>query len=236
MMEHQDGREKQHKKNQFINAVENIQTEYHFNLDLQKEKRDGVAKVSFLWCQLKSCTSQKYNKLPRASNLIFPMVSPSRPDWLTPSWQFYIFFEACKTFKVLKPKFEKFACLLVQQLNFNLFRFDFERQRPHASPLKSTQIKISPSNVPNVICVDKLILLLSWCWKKRNNFRFLKLFSDENHYDQGFTHGLVCGPLGASWCEIFGVSLVLVRCGPNFQNKNRSWSEDRPALVRESLI
>ena len=34
---------------------------------------------------------------------------------------------------------------------------------------------------------------------------------------------LVRGPLGASWCEIFGVSLVLVRCGPTFQKNFRSW-------------
>ena len=33
-------------------------------------------------------------------------------------------------------------------------------------------------------------------------------------WDQGSTHRLVRRPLGASWCEIFQVSLVLVRCGP----------------------
>ena len=31
---------------------------------------------------------------------------------------------------------------------------------------------------------------------------------------QGLTHRLVRGPLGATWFEIFGVHLVLVRCDP----------------------
>ena len=47
---------------------------------------------------------------------------------------------------------------------------------------------------------------------------------------QGSTHRLVRGPLGASWCEIFQVSLVLVRCGPTFQN-NRTRQNDRLRCV-----
>ena len=39
-------------------------------------------------------------------------------------------------------------------------------------------------------------------------------FNFSYHFIQGLSHRLVRGPLGASWFEIFGVPLVLVRCDP----------------------
>ena len=59
-------------------------------------------------------------------------------------------------------------------------------------------------------------------------------FNFSYHFIQGLTHRLVRGPLGATWFEIFGVHLILVRCDPWLLLFDTTRC-GRPALVRGSL-